>query len=376
MASQASTWFLSHPRIMKRRGFLATPAVALAAPATAPILPVVASGDGVPLSPVAYAELLQKLSGGIAADNYGLGGVVEKLEAYMAAELGKEMAVWFPTGTLANHMAVRMLAGDRKRVLVQAESHLYNDCGDCCQTLSDLNLIPLAPGRATFTLDEVKDMANRSATGRVKTPIGAIMIESPVRRKTGEAFDIEQMKKISGFARSEGIGLHLDGARLYMAAAYSGLPVHDYASLFDTVYVSMYKYFGAASGAILAGPKKLLTDLFHARRMFGGGQHEAWPFAGIAMNGVQGFSARYSKAVQTGEAVIEGLKADSRFQVQRIPNGTNLFLLKVRDSISFQRKAQAAGIVLSAPKDDQFIVAVNETWLRATAPEILARLRS
>ena len=357
---------------MRRRGFLATPMVALAASSA----PVIASGDGIPLSPVAYAELLQKLAGGIAADNYGLGGVVEKLEAHMAAELGKEMAVWFPTGTLANHMAVRTLAGDRKRVLVQAESHLYNDCGDCCQTLSGLNLIPLAPGRATFTLDEVKEMANRSATGRVKTPVGAIMIESPVRRKTGEAFDLMEMKKISGWARTEGVGLHLDGARLYMAAAYSGLSVRDYANLFDTVYVSMYKYFGAASGAILAGPKKLLTDLFHARRMFGGGQHEAWPYAGIALNGVQGFSGRYAKAVQTAEAVIAGLKEDRRFEVKRIPNGTNLFLLKVSDAVSFQRKAQAAGVVLSAPKDDQFIVAVNETWLRATAPEILSRLRS
>lgn len=356
---------------MKRRGFLAAPVAALAAPSA----PVIAIGDGIPLSPVAYAGLLQSLAGGIAADNYGLGGVVEKLEAYMAAELGKEMAVWFPTGTLANHMAVRILAGDRKRVLVQAESHLYNDCGDCCQTLSGLNLIPLAPGQATFTLEEVKEMANRSATGRVKAPVGAIMIESPVRRKTGEAFDLAEMKRICGWARSEGVGLHLDGARLYMAAAYSGLSVRDYASLFDTVYVSMYKYFGAASGAILAGPKRLLTDLFHARRMFGGGQHEAWPLAGVAMNGVQGFSARYAKAVQTAEAVIAGLKADSRFEVKRIPNGTNLFLLKVSDAVVFQRKAQAAGITLSAPKDGQFIVAVNETWLRATAPEILSRLR-
>jgi hypothetical protein len=74
--------------------------------------------------------------------------------------------------------------------------------------------------------------------------------------------------------------------------------------------------------------------------------------------------------------VIAGLKEDRRFEVKRIPNGTNLFLLKVSDAVSFQRKAQAAGVVLSAPKDDQFIVAVNETWLRATAPEILSRLRS
>ena len=70
----------------------------------------------------------------------------------MAALLGKEPPVWLPTGTLANHLAVRMLAGNRRRVLVQAESHLMNDCGDCAETLSGLHLVPLAPGKATFTL--------------------------------------------------------------------------------------------------------------------------------------------------------------------------------------------------------------------------------
>ena len=98
---------------------------------------------------------------------------------------------------------MRLLAGARRRVLVQAESHLYKDCGDCAQTLSGLNLIPSAPGRATFTLDEVQEAARDAAEGRVITPIGAIQIESPVRRRSGET-SITQMQKISAWAKERG----------------------------------------------------------------------------------------------------------------------------------------------------------------------------
>ena len=94
-----------------------------------------AFGDGIPHTPEEYAQLLAGLtkSGAVPPDDYSRGGVVEKLEARVASLLGKEAAVWMPTGTLANHLAVRLLAGDRRRVLVQAESHLFNDCGDCAQ---------------------------------------------------------------------------------------------------------------------------------------------------------------------------------------------------------------------------------------------------
>jgi len=363
---------------MKRRGFLGTPLIvgmAVAAPSSGTLPRVVAVGDGIPYTPTDYAALLGKLSSGIEADNYALGGVVEKLEQHMAAELGKEFAVWMPTGTLANHLALRLLAGDRKRAFVQAESHLYNDCGDCCQTLSGLNLIPLAPGRATFKLDEVQEAHERASSGRVKLPIGAIQIESPVRRRTGETFDIAQMRAISQWARSQSIGMHLDGARLYMGSAYTGVSVKEYSALFDTVYVSMYKYFGAASGAILAGPKKLLEDAFHLRRMFGGGQHEAWPFSAIAFQNCQGFGDRFAKAVQCSEAVIQKLPVKSVFSIERVKNGSNLFYLAVKgqDLAAFRKRAVALGITLAPPQKDRFVVVVNETWNRVDAAEIVAR---
>jgi threonine aldolase len=364
---------------MHRRTFLAAPILAASAGAVSAgtdSVPVQANGDGMHHTPAEYAALLQKLAPTIESDDYSRGGVVAKLEQSVAAALGKETAVWISTGTLANHLAVRLLAGEKRRVLVQQECHLFNDCGDCCQTLSGLHLVPLAPGKATFTVDDLEREADRGASGRVSVPIGAIQIETPVRRKSGEAFDLGEMKRVSQWARGRGIGLHLDGARLYLAAAYSGVPVREYAALFDTVYVSMYKYFNAASGAILAGPKSLLENLFDPRRMFGNGLCQVWPFAAVALHFFDGFPARYSQAVAASEKVIAALSADSRFEVTRIPNGTNVFSLRVKgmDALNFQRRAGDAGFILAPPRNERFTVSVNETWARATPQEILARL--
>ena len=163
--------------------------------------------------------------------------------------------MFMPTGTLANHLAVRSLTRGSGRAIVQAESHLFNDSGDCVQTLSGITLIPLVPGRATFTADDVTAVLDRTGSGRVATPVSVISLETPVRRRFGETFDEAEMERIASLARREGIRLHLDGARIFLQSAYSGRSVAEYADPFDTVYVSLYKYFNAASGAILAGPR-------------------------------------------------------------------------------------------------------------------------
>ena len=128
--------------------------------------------DGLALSPAEYADLLVQLAAGrgVAADEFSREGVVAELEARMAPLLGKEMAVFLPSGTLANHLALRLLTERGRRVLVQRESHIYNDSGDCTQALSGLTLIPLAPERATFSLTEVETETARAEDGRVSTP--------------------------------------------------------------------------------------------------------------------------------------------------------------------------------------------------------------
>ncbi len=332
------------------------------------------SGDGLGLNPTQYSRLLLRLSeeNGIAPDLYSLGGIVEQLEAEFARVLGKEQAIFLPTGTLANHLAVRALAGGPSRVIVQEESHLHQDEGDCAQTLSGLTLMPLAPGRATFTAEDVQQVLDLTKGARVVPRVSVISIETPVRRKQGERFDPIELQKILTLARRDGIKLHLDGARLFLQAAYTGQSLADSARPFDTVYVSLYKYFNAASGAILAGPRDLLDGMYHVRRMFGGGLSSVWPFAAVALHYLSGFGDRFRRAVGVAEDLIHNLREYDGFSVERIPLGTNLFRLRVRsrDPALFQQRLATKGVMLSAPQRDAFIVGVNETLNRTSASEL------
>jgi len=334
-------------------------------------------GDGLGLTPGEYAACLGQLAaeGKVEPDYYSRGGCVETLERRMAELLGKERAVFFPTGTLANQLAVRVLAGEEGRVLLQEESHLYNDSGDCCQRLSNLPVIGLSPGEATLSLKQVQAEVARAASGRVSTPVRVIGIESPVRRLWQQVFDYEEMKSISAFAREEGIGMHLDGARLFLAPPYTGVSVREYASLFDTVYISLWKYFNAGSGAILAGPDALLKEMFHTRRMYGGSLPYGWAFAAVAGHYLEGFSDRFQKAVSDSEEVFKRVAKQPGFEIERVPNGTNTTRLKVAgtDAQKFRRKLAESNIDLPEPLGDGtgFKIQVNETW-RFLAPDQLA----
>jgi threonine aldolase len=374
-------------RVASRRRFLSTlasaPILSLAAPAAGTSRAndeskrVVLFGDGLSLSSTEYVGVLQRNveQRGIAEDYYSLGGVVEELENEMARALGKERAIYFPTGTLANHVAVRVLARDKDRVLVPNDSHLYCDSGDCAQQLSDLNLVPLSSDSATFTLEQVKDVVARTSSGRVTTGVGALLIESPVRRKHGDVFDYDEMKRICAYTRDNDIKTHLDGARLYMASAYTGISPREYASHFDTVYVSMWKYFNAGSGAILAGPGEVIDGLYHTRRMFGGGLPAAWQYAAVALHYFDGFEAEFARAVSTASRFFSLLREQRSFEVEPIPNGSNIFRLVVKgtDLDRFRENLKTRGVHLSQPRREQggFLVTVNATWNR-TDPETLA----
>lgn len=336
--------------------------------------------DGVALSPAEYAQLLSRLAedSGIAADEFTRDGIVAALEERMAEMLGKETAVFMPSGTLANNLALRLLAQRGRRVLVQRESHIYNDSGDCAQQLSGLTLVPLAPERATFTLAEVEAEVARAEGGRVSTPVGVISIESPVRRVRGEVFDFAEIQRIVAFARERRIGLHLDGARLFLASAYTGIAPERYAALFDTVYVSLYKYFNAAGGAVLAGPRQLLENLYDQRRMFGGSLRQAWPYAAVALHYLDGFGDRFQWAAAAADSLFRALSEQGNCEVLRSPAATNVTHLRVsgRDAAALPQRLLTGGIAIrpalhAAPEGAEFELFTNETILRRPVGEII-----
>lgn len=381
---------------MDRRHFLATSALA----AAAPLLPAVGSSvtqaaspspgmdmfkrinfgtDGLGLNAREYALLLHEAvtARPFPADFYSNGGVIEEIETAFAQRLGKQAAMFVPTGTLANHIAIRKLAGNDRRVLVQAESHLYNDSGDCAEVLSGLNLIPLAAGGRMPTLDEVKQWVERSAHGRVEMKIGAISIESPVRRLDHQMVPFAELERISAYAREQGIRLHLDGARLFNLPQHSGRSVRDYAALFDTVYVSLWKHFNGTTGAILAGDTTFIEGLYHTRRMFGGSLPRAWPNVALVPDYLKRYEEDYARAWQSTERLIALLEADGRFRIRRMPDGTSRFFLGVTGIAPdvFSGRAASANVHLpqAVPDTGEFPMDVNATILRMT-PDALARI--
>ena len=371
---------------MDRRRFLGVTGAAAASPmlaalgtpaaanATATLLKRVNfASDGLGLSPAEYAALLGEVvaQDGFEPDYYSQGGVVRELERRFAKLLGKDDAIYLPTGTLANHLAVRKLAGDDRRVLVQAESHFYNDSGDCAQTLSGLNLVPLAERGSTLPVEDVERWLARSDSARVETRVGVIAIESPVRRRDHEMADFDELRRISSLARARGIRLHLDGARMFNLPLHSGKSLHDYSALFDTVYVSLWKHFNAGSGAILAGDAGFIEGLYHQRRMFGGALPHAWPEAAVALRFVDGYMEDYATSWQVADRLIALLQEDRRFSFEKVPRGTSRFFMTVAGAAPELFRERLAQQHVALPRGDpdsgRFALQVNPTLLRVSA---------
>lgn len=338
-------------------------------------------GDGIGLAPLDYAELLVKLAkeGTAKIDAYSYGGAVEELERQFAELLGKESAVFVATGTLANNLALRLLAAGKSRVLVQAESHIYNDSYDCVQTLSHLNVVPLAAGQVGFTLDHVEEACRRAAREPFPVEVGVISVECPIRRQYGQVFGFQQMERIARFARRHGIRMHLDGARLLIASAYTGIAPAEYAALFDTVYASLYKGLNAASGAILAGPYRLIEQVGRDRKVFGSGLCQAWPYAAVALHYLDGFAKRFQKAIAVARELFAILEKQPQFRGESFPGGTNIYKLHVSgaDPATYRAALANNGILVREPEaEDCFqgvLLVVNET-LNAPSPSELANL--
>ena len=336
-------------------------------------------GDGERQSPAVTIRRLAEFEAkhGIAPDSYSLGGTVEELERVMAAALGKEAALFLPTGTLANHMAIRRHCGTRGQALVPEQSHIYRDTGDGVARLSGIQLVPLAPDRPGPTAAEVAVALDRVATDRVRSEVGAVVLESPVRRQMGRVIAYEEMTEIAALCRERGVPTHLDGARMYMMSAATGIAVREYAALFDTVYVSVCKYLGATFGAILAGSREFVDGLYHERRMFGGSLPSAWMAAALVLDGLPGFEQKFGEAMERGRWLFAQLGEIEGVSVRELPDGSNIFPMRLNGRVGrgeLAERLRERGIVLpvGGVGEDDMPMTVNTTILRKPVEQILS----
>ncbi|WP_266170034.1 threonine aldolase family protein [Dyella subtropica] len=336
---------------------------------------VILIGDAVPrYNRDVLARLDQLLqSRDKVSDGYLARGAVAELEQRFAALFGKEDAAFLPTGTLANQVALRVLCGEHRRALVQQESHVYRDESDAVTTLSGINLVPLAPGRATPDLAEVEAAITLAEKAAYPLPIGALSLESPVRRADGAMVPYDAAAKITTLARSKGIGTHLDGARLLLNMGADGFAVDQYSALFDTVYVSLYKYLGAPFGAILAGTKTTVAKAREMRHIFGGTIYHGWQAALLALDGLDGFEQRFARVRVAGDQLLAGLAKVDGLTVQRVEHGSNIHFLQVASGRQqgLVQRLRAANIHVGDIEQGRLSLTFNETLLRKDPGEIV-----
>ncbi len=381
--------------VVNRRNFLKASGIVVM-PVVAPAIPALASGyrspqpgpvpviikffgDGEMFEPGDYIDHLQQLNAAspIGKDRYGTGGAVETLEKKFAEITGKEKAIYMPSGTMANQFAIHVLSGEHTKVVVQETSHVYRDEADAAQSVFQKRLIPLAKDKAGFTAEELKQTVEALQQEEAfASRIGVVSIENPVRRADGRAVPFDEIKKISEYCRNNQIKLHLDGARIYMAAAWYGISVKEYAAYFDTVYISLYKYLGASAGAILCGESNVIGKMPHLVKIHGGNMFSSWTNAAMALHRLEGMEKRLQDARNRGEEIFATLNKLKGIRVSPLQNGTNIYEVQLGKEVDGKKMQQTLNKEFSirmAPPDEQnkTKITVNETLLYRDAGYVI-----
>ena len=205
-------------------------------------------------------------------DQYGNGGFVSEFEKEIAMLLGKEAAVFMPSGTMAQQIALRIWAdrSGNETVAFHPMCHLEKHEHMAYHELHHLDAVLLGEADRMFTLADLQ---------AVEKQIGTLLIELPQRDLGGELPTWDELKGMTAHARSQGTKLHLDGARLWESGPFYQRPYSEITSEFDSVYVSFYKVLFGLPGAALAGPADFVADARIWMRRHGGNLHTMYPNA-------------------------------------------------------------------------------------------------
>ena len=332
-------------------------------------------GDAAPPDPQVLAARLSALvSRAAIRDSYLQDGAVADLERQFAALLGKEDCAFFPTGTMANQVAVRVQAGANHHVIVQQSSHLYRDESDAAQRLGELNLVPVAPTRASPTPDDIAAAIDQAENAPYPLRAGAIALESPIRRGFGEIVPFASVTAIADLARKHGARLHLDAARLLLAPP--SLDLRTYVAPFDTVYVSLYKYLDAPFGAVLAGSKADMAQARDLRHVYGGLIYQGWIPALIAGDALRTFPDRNARAHAAADRILASLDTGGKIKVRRNPQASNIVMLDMQkaDADALSLRSRREGIRVGKWHEGAVPFFINDTILRRPPAEIAAVL--
>ena len=213
----------------------------------------------------------------VGDDQYGEDPTVNELQDRVAALLGKDAALFLPSGTMANQVALRVLTRPGDDVIVNRESHVVWHEAGAAAANSGVQLTEIgAAGR--FTAAEF-EAARKPREFLMYPPTTLVQVENTHNRAGGIVFPSDEAKRIREAAERHDIATYMDGARLWNAAAATGVSLSDLAAPFDLVAVSLSKGLAAPGGALLAGTQDIIARAVRYRRMLGGAMRQVGIFA-------------------------------------------------------------------------------------------------
>ncbi|MEM7771657.1 MAG: low-specificity L-threonine aldolase [Cyanobacteria bacterium P01_A01_bin.37] len=242
----------------------------------------------------------------VGDDVLGDDPTVIALERYTADLLGKEAAVYMPSGTMTNQIALRVHTEPGDEVVLDAQAHIYYYEGGAPAALSGVMCRLIDGDRGIFTAEELVKVLRPTDDHHPLTRL--VCLENTHNRGGGSIFPIEQIQAIAQVCRDRNLRLHLDGARFWNACIATSLSEAEYAAPFDTVSVCFSKGLGAPVGSALVGPADLIQRARRFRKMFGGAMRQAGIIAAGALYAVQHQRDRLSEDHDNAKRLAQALQ--------------------------------------------------------------------
>lgn len=280
----------------------------------------------------------------VGDDVFGDDPTVARLEARTAEILGKEAAVFVPSGTMANQVAVRAHTEPGDEVLLEGQAHIYYYEAGAPAALSGVICRCLNGRRGVFTAADVEAVLRPPDQHFARTRL--VCIENTHNRGGGSLWPLEAIHAVAAVARAHELRLHLDGARLWNATAATGIPERIYAEPFDSVNVCFSKGLGAPVGSALAGTREFIARARRFRKQFGGAMRQAGIVAAGALHALENHRSRLTEDHANAQTLAQGLARLPGVEIDPPAVQTNIvmFRLTAQPAPAFVQRLNAAGV--------------------------------
>ena len=285
----------------------------------------------------------------VGDDVYGEDPTVNLLEERVAGLLGKEAALFVPSGTMANQIAIGLHAGPGDEILCDAHAHVYVWEGGGIARHWGATARPIHPVDGLLGLDDLRPLIRPDNEHYVRTRL--VCLENTHNRAGGRVHAIDSIRAIASWAREHRLALHLDGARLMNAVVAADLPASTWAEPFDTVSICFSKGLGAPVGSAVAGSKEAIRRAHRLRKVLGGGMRQAGILASGALFTLEHHVDRLAEDHAHARIIAEAVERAPGLRLESGMPETNLVWIEVDPQLgtaaTFADRLRERGVLIS-----------------------------